>query len=120
VENLPFQIIDYMDSDEPVVAKKEPEPLPISFGRNLGTVERAREWLSNPHNWFESELFILRWDGIVPYISRRAAQGMIERTWDDGLPWVAVWKQNELRSGKKEDIEKPEGPTGVEETPPED
>lgn len=94
-----LRIVDYMDSPEERREATEPEELPESFGRNLDTIEKARRWLTNPRNWFTSELFILRWDGLLPRISRRHGERLVRETWDDGLPWVVVREQRLLRGG---------------------
>ena len=76
------------------------EPLPEEFGRNLDTLERARQWLSNPHNWHTSKLYILRWNGLLCTVQDERAKRMIAEPWDDGLPWAAVYGQREIRSGR--------------------
>jgi hypothetical protein len=96
-------IIDYKDNPE---EKKEiVEQLPPDFGYNLDTIEKARKWLTNPKNWFRSELFILKWDGIVPRISEKHGQRLINEPWDDGLPWAAVYGQKMLRNKRADEKE---------------
>lgn len=36
---------------------------------DLDTVDGMREWLSHPSNWVETDLFIIRFDGLSPKIS---------------------------------------------------
>jgi hypothetical protein len=60
-------------------------------------VADARRWLTHPSNWFESELFIIKWDGLVPRISRRHGQRLLDEPWDDGLPEVVLRQQREAR-----------------------
>lgn len=80
-------------------------PLPREFGLNLDTVAKARQWLTNPHNWFNSETFILKWDGLVPMVCRRRGERLLKEPWDDGLPIVVVAEQIRLRrGGKKEEF----------------
>ena len=110
---LPFPVHDYADGPP----EPEPERLPDEFGRDLPTVERARRWLSNPAAWFESELAIMRWDGLVPRVSRRHGERLAREPWDDGLPWCAVVGQRERRArrDKGEPLEGAEpGPPPVE------
>lgn len=77
------------------------EPLPVEFGKRLDTVERAREWLTNPHNWHESNMMILRWDGNLCTVCRRHGERLIREPWDNGLPEVVVREQMRLKSGGK-------------------
>lgn len=92
-------IIDYLDSPE-TAPEVVTEKLPETFGYNLDTIEKARRWLTNPQNWFKSELFILKWDGLIPRISERHGRRLIAEPWDDGLPWTVVYEQKQRRSKK--------------------
>lgn len=85
--------------------KKNTEPLPREFGADLGTITRARQWLSNPHNWHEGDIFVLKWDGLVPSVSRSRAIRMIREPWNEGLPEVVVREQMRLRRGGRKDEE---------------
>jgi hypothetical protein len=114
----PLAVVDYLDGNTQAsasVSADEVPPLPESFGRNLDTITKARQWLTNPHNWFESELFILKWDGLLPRISRKHGMRLRTETWDDGLPWCAVFEQKQRRTKKErgEALEESEsGPSG--------
>ena len=79
------------------------EKLEREFGLDLNTIPKARRWLTNPQNWFESQTFILRWDGLVPYICRRHGLRLLQEPWDDGIPEVVVREQMRLRSGGRKD-----------------
>lgn len=94
---MKLDIVDYTDSKEKVQVET-PKPLPESLGYNLDTIEKARQWLINPQNWFKSELFILRWEGLIPKISERHGRRLIAEPWDDGLPWTVVYEQKKLRA----------------------
>jgi hypothetical protein len=37
----------------------------------LYTEAEARAWLSDPKNWHESEVYILKWYGLTPTVTRR-------------------------------------------------
>ena len=78
------------------------DKLSDDFGRNLDTIAKARQWLTNPHNWFRGTLFILKWDGLLPTICERHGQRLIDEPHDDGLPIVVVCHQWDLRNGKKD------------------
>lgn len=80
--------------------KDKVKALPATFGENLGTPERARQWLTNPHNWHDTHLYILRWDGYLPTINRDEGLRLLREPWDMGLPEVTVWLQRELRAGR--------------------
>lgn len=107
-ESKPLLIID-CTQDPKYRTTEPPPPLPDSFGYNLDTVAKARQWLTHPQNWFRSELFILRWDGLLPRISERHGRRLINEPWDNGLPEVVVWEQRQRRKKKDsgEEIDEP-------------
>ena len=76
------------------------QTLSEDFGRNLDTLEKARLWLTNPHNWHDSRLFILKWDGLLCTVNREHGARLIQETWDDGLPWSVVYTQKQIRLGR--------------------
>ncbi len=95
-----FPIIDYLDEGQVVKeppTKRNTDPLPESFGRNLDTLEKARLWLTNPHNWHTSKLFILKWNGLLCTVNEEHGRRLIEETWDDGLPWCVAYGQERRR-----------------------
>ncbi len=80
------------------------DPLPRDFGLNLNTVAKARQWLTNPHNWKGSETLSIKWDGLVPFVCKRRGLRLAMEPWDNGLPEVVVIEQNRLRrGGRRED-----------------
>lgn len=83
--------------DGPLPTKTTTQPLPEAFGRELDTLERARQWLTNPHNWHDTKMFILKWDGLVCTINKEHAVRLIREWWDDGLPWAACYEQRRRR-----------------------
>jgi hypothetical protein len=93
-----LKIIDYMDEVQEVKAVEQEKPLPDGY--NLDTIEKARAWLSDPKNWFRSELFVIKWEGLIPKISEKRAKRMLAEPWDDGMPWCVVYGQKERRSKK--------------------
>jgi hypothetical protein len=96
--------INIIDVEEP--ARQDPGPWPgLEFGRNLDTVEKARRWLTHPKNWRKTQLFIIIWDGSIPYISERHGQKMIDEPWDDSLTQVVVIGQHRLKNSV-EDVER--------------
>jgi hypothetical protein len=118
-----LKVIDYLDRDD-VKVEQHPtitntKPLPEAFGRNLDTLEKARLWLTNPHNWHDSKLFIMKWNGLLCTVSRDHGERLLRETWDNGLPWCAVWEQKTRRnkSERGETMEEPETPATGE--PPE-
>ncbi len=74
------------------------EPLPESFGRNLDTLEKARLWLTNPHNWHRTRLFILKWNGLLCTVDEEHGRCLLENPQDDGLPWCVVYGQKKRRA----------------------
>lgn len=93
-------------------------PLPEAFGRNLDTLEKARLWLTNPHNWHSSKLFILKWDGLNVTISEMHGLRLIREPWDMGLPWSVVMTQKKRKAKKDrgESMEDELSPSGEEQT----
>lgn len=106
-----FEIIDLDEDKQEIEVQKD--PLPIEFGRNLDTVEKARKWLTNPHTWRDSNTYIIYWDGIVPHISSHHGRRLLEETWDNGLPEVVVREQRRIRSGGKQETEIKAEPEGL-------
>ena len=91
-------VLDYLEGEIPAApSKSNTQPLPELFGRNLDTLEKARQWLTNPHNWHTGELFVLRWNGLIPTVSQRHGERLIKEPWDDGLPWCVVYEQRRRR-----------------------
>lgn len=85
----------------PIPTRQSVEPLSEAFGRNLDTLEKARLWLTNPHNWHSSKLFILKWDGLMVTVNEEHGRKLIKEPWDTGLPWCAVFMQKKRRSRKE-------------------
>jgi hypothetical protein len=88
------------------------KPMPESFGRNLDTLEKARLWLTNPHNWHIGKLFILKWNGLLPTVMEEHGRRLIENPQDDGLPWCVVYEQRKrkAKNARGEQMEDPEVP----------
>jgi hypothetical protein len=84
--------------------KWEVRRLPDDFGRNLDSVDKAYEWLVNPHNWFESTLDIVRWNGVIPTISKSRGELLARQPYDTGFPEVIMMLQRRHKAGKKEVI----------------
>ena len=95
-----FIIIDEVETGKTGVEPTNTEPLSEDFGRNLDTLEKARLWLTNPHNWHESRLFTLKWDGLLCTVMREHGERLIQEPWDNGLPWAAVYGQRALRAAR--------------------
>jgi hypothetical protein len=95
---MDFQIID--ETEKKADPPTNVEQLSEDFGRNLDTLEKARLWLTNPHNWHEGRLFILRWDGLLCTVSREHGERLILEPWDNGLPWAVVYGQRALRAAR--------------------
>jgi hypothetical protein len=100
---LPFPLIDETIGEkhtEQVPTKQNTKPLPEKFGRNLDTLEKARQWLINPHNWHGGSLFILKWDGLLCTIKKEHALKLIDNPQDMGLPWCVMSAQAKRKSKK--------------------
>lgn len=79
--------------------------LPAEMGKNLDTIAKARQWLTHPQNWHDTNMFIIKWDGLTPSISKQHGMRLIRETHDDGLPTVVVIEQRNMKNGKKSDPE---------------
>jgi hypothetical protein len=118
---LPFPVYDYLDGDIPTETfptKQNTKPLPESFGRNLDTLEKARLWLINPHNWHSGTLFILKWDGLLCTVMKEHGEKLIKNPEDMGLPWcvVTTQKQRRHKGERGESMEEVLSPSGEEQT----
>lgn len=104
-----LQIVDLTSGShfsQPIKRNEIPtEKLSEQFGRELTTVERARRWLTNPANWFDSEMYILKWDGIVPTVCKRHGMRLVEETWDNDLPMLVVREQLKKKTDPNQDDE---------------
>ena len=97
-------------NDGPIPSRSNTAPLPEAYGRNLDTLEKARLWLTNPHNWHFSHLFILKWDGLKVTISDSHGARLIREPWDKGLPWCVVMTQTRKKRGEStEEVSSPSG-----------
>ena len=94
----PFVIIDETQEGSKREKPEETKPLSEEFGRNLDTIEKARLWLTNPNNWHESSLYILKWNGLLCTVQREHGERLTREPWDDGLPWAAVYGQKRRRA----------------------
>ena len=93
------QIVDHVPLTIITPTKENTAKLPDDFGKKLDTPTKARIWLTNPHNWHSTHLYILRWDGLLPTVNHEEGLRLLREPWDMGLPEVAVWLQRELRRG---------------------
>jgi hypothetical protein len=76
--------------EDPLPSKHNTVPFSIEDMPNLDTIEGARTWLLNPHNWFRGTLFILKWEGLVPTVAQSHAETLWREPWNDDLPWCVV------------------------------
>ena len=113
-----FTIIDCTEDEPKKIEPTNVEPLSEDFGRNLDTLEKARLWLTNPHNWHSSRLFVLKWDGLNVTISETHGLRLIREPWDMGLPWCVVMTQKKRKAKKDrgESMEDEQSPSGEEPT----
>lgn len=100
-----MKIVDVVGESTAVLTKDMVDPLPDDFGRNLDTVKKARQWLTNPHNWHENENFVLKWDGLLCTVCKKHGKRLIEEMNDNGLPEVVVREQMRIRRGGRSDKE---------------
>lgn len=71
----------------------DPGPIPDpELGKNISSIDDARRWLSHPTNWFESHLFIVKWDGLVPKVNKDKGRMILngDRECDSLLACVVV------------------------------
>lgn len=73
----------------------EPSPPPTaSLGRELVNPDDVRRWLSHPSNQKNTRLFIVGWDGTVPWISTHAVPDLA----GDGFCWTVVGEQKRRKT----------------------
>ena len=86
------------------MVEKSPTPLPPDI--DLDTLSGLGQWLSHPSNWMNTDLYVIKWNGLIPSISRfhawKLAPGCPERT---GLLGVLLYerKYRRLRPNQKDD-----------------
>lgn len=85
--------------------KENTPPLSEEFGRNLDTIAKARQWLTNPHNWLDQDSFVVKWDGLIVKIAKRHGMRLFDEPHDLGLPEVIVREQIRLRKGGRREDE---------------
>ena len=117
MSELPFPVVDETEGEQHLElhpTKLNTAPLHESFGRNLDTLEKARLWLTNPHNWHNGTLFILKWDGLLCTVMKEQGERLIRQPHDQGLPWCVVSGQRhrKTKAGKGEKVEEVMGPAG--------
>ena len=95
-----FEIIDLTGAPTPKKSDNV-EKLSDHFGRNLDTLEKARLWATNPNNWHEGKLFMVKWDGLLCTVSREVGFRLLAEPWDDGIPWAIMYGQS-VRRAKRE------------------
>lgn len=102
-------ITDETDSSEPkeespnvrYTRMEKPDP---SLGANLMTIEDGKRWLLHPSNWHDGQIYIVKWNGLVPTLSRVHAERLVREHWDNGMYEVVVRHQLSLkRRGKDRD-----------------
>jgi hypothetical protein len=87
-----------------IFSKEDFEPLSEEFGKNLNTIDDAKKWLTNPHNWHTSNLFVIKWNGLLCTVNERFGQRLVDEPNDIGLLKVVVTEQLRIkRYGKCED-----------------
>lgn len=97
-KNIIFEIEEVSNSHHETL----PDP-PEKLGRMLTTLEEAKAWLLHPSNWFESDLDILRWDGLSPKISRSRALAYLRGETNDDVFLGAIVGQRNRRAGRVPD-----------------
>jgi hypothetical protein len=102
---FPKDFKEPLDDNVKIPKLEDVQPLSEEFGRNLDSIEKARQWLTNPHNWFDSSFWIIKWDGIICKVCRRQGERLIREPNDQGLPMVVVAEQFRIRKGGRRDTE---------------
>lgn len=76
-------------------------PPPAELGKNLTTVADARRWLLHPSNWIDSSFWIVKWDGVIPKLTRRIALERLANPSDNGIFEVIVIEQHRMKTRAK-------------------
>lgn len=107
-ERTRSELLNVNDVASLTYARKKIARLPDSFGRNLDSEAKALEWLSNPWNWHESQLFVLKWNNLIPSVTFVEGRRMAQRPCDSGIAWAAWWTQRRKKAGKDDSPATPE------------
>lgn len=71
----------------------------------LHTEAEARAWLSDPRNWHESEVYVLRWCGLSPTVTRRIGVKLAAGE-PSSLPAFVAGEQARMRLRGRDEEEK--------------
>lgn len=95
---------DWMEPFEAWCDQQECEPKPLPEGLDLDTVEGMGTWLSYPANWVRSDLFVLKWDGMVPRLARNYAWNIAPGCPDrKTMIEVAIYERRRRRERSRKD-----------------
>lgn len=101
---------DYMyDWQEPFKKwqrERERDPGPVPEDADLDTLRGLEAWLTHPANWRKTDLFIVGWEGLVPWLSQSHAWKLAPECNDrQGLLEVILYERRHrrLRGQRKDD-----------------
>lgn len=96
---MKLKIVDIPFNEKLDLSRREfGPPPPPELGKNLQNLDDAKRWLLHPSNWHDSRVFILKWDGLVPTLSRYHGERLLREEWDTGILEVAVRHQYALKN----------------------
>jgi hypothetical protein len=65
-------------------------------GGRLSTIDEVRTWLAHPSNQRETQLFIIGWEGHVPYVSKNNVVDLSR----DSFCRAVIYEQRQRRDGR--------------------
>lgn len=105
-EKAPIPIAPAVKAEMEKIAKLTGDALQ-AYGRQLDNVNKARAWLMDRRNWFKGQMWIVRWDGLIPTVCENHGEKLYSEPWDNGLPETVVIGQVRRRESGRDIEEDP-------------
>ena len=77
--------------------RRDEVPPARSLGGELCSIIDVRKWLGHPSNQFVGDMFIVKWDGCVPTISRDHVERLFT---GDGLAKAILYGHTKIKRGR--------------------
>lgn len=99
-----MNIADWQAPYDQWARERERNPGPIPTEPDLDTLAGLREWLSHPANWKKTELFVVGWNGLTPWISSHHAWKLApDSAHGQSLLEVILWDRRKRKSRPRPD-----------------
>ena len=67
-----------------------------SFAKNFKSFDEVKKWMSYPQNYFTGDLFIIKWNGLIPTFNKR----LIDQYFADNTYYQVVLYEQAIRKKK--------------------